>query len=60
MIRVTPGVAGSSGLSDDGSGIESANFLGFTGQGRICGMATTRKETARQVVKRVEVLRERG
>jgi hypothetical protein len=42
-----------------GSG-ESASVRGSTGQGMMCGAATTRKETMRVVVKSEVVMRDRG
>lgn len=39
---------------------ESANRLWSTGQGRMCGKETTRKDTASVVVNSVDVDRERG
>ena len=38
----------------------SAKAVCGTGQGRICGRPTTRKETARVVVKSEKVWRDRG
>jgi hypothetical protein len=46
---------------DSASGsAESASARVSTGQGRMCGVATTRKEMKRVVVKREVVRRERG
>ena len=49
------------GSPDSASGsAESARMRGSTGQGSRCGVATTRKETMRVVVKSDVVMRDRG